>query len=70
MFLLIKNKTFASLGFILAFNLMLINYFGDFSEGSVNTDGGIKIIIKIISILFIYLLGIMKEFPGQESGQH
>ena len=53
MFLLIKNKTFASLGFILAFNLMLINYFGDFSEGSVNTDGGIKIIIKIISILFI-----------------
>ena len=53
MFQLIKNKTFASLGFILAFNLMLINYFGDFSEGSVNTDGGIKIIIKIISILLI-----------------
>ena len=53
MFQLIKNKTFASLGFILAFNLMFINYFGDFSEGSVNTDGGIKIIIKIISILII-----------------
>ena len=49
----IKNTFLFILGVILAFNLMLINYLGDFNEGSIDSEGGIKIILKIISISLI-----------------
>ena len=56
-FFLFSPKIFLIiLGIILAFNLMLINYLGDFNEGSINSYGGIKIILKIISITLICLL--------------
>lgn len=56
MTLFLKEKTLASLGFILAFNIMLLNYFGDFTEGSVNTDGSVKVLLKIVSILIICMM--------------
>lgn len=55
------NNTFI-LGIILAFNLMLINYLGDFNEGSINSYGGIKIILKIISITLICLLSKVNKY--------
>jgi hypothetical protein len=51
--LLLNYKKVQSIGIIVAFNLLIVNYFFNFEEGFTSSGTQLRFILKILSIIFI-----------------
>jgi hypothetical protein len=51
--MIISRKLSLSIGILLSFNLLLVNYFFNFNEGNINSGTTIRFFFKILSVLLI-----------------
>ena len=51
--MIISRKFSLSIGILLSFNLLLVNYLFDFNEGNINSGSTIRFFLKILSVVLI-----------------